>query len=250
MPKRSIYREVGEEVRRLLRGGGGDGWVDVTRARAWAWVVVVIVGGASYGASIGLWRATAQAVCLAVKMPLLLGLTLGLNGLFNGMMAAVLGSGLGFRQTLAAIGQSFAVFALVMGGLGPVAAFMTLSLAAGGEAGGDKAYRILLLVHTALIALGGVYANLRLLGGVERVCGRRIGRQVVAAWLAGNLFVGAQLSYTLRPFFGNPDLPVQFLRPNPFEGNFYESVWRISRRTLWPGTTGPHTHPESNPSTP
>jgi hypothetical protein len=91
-----------------------------------------------------------------------------------------------------------------------------------------------LLAHTTVIALGGVAANLRLLGWLERVCGRWAARRVLVAWLAGNLLVGAQLSYALRPFFGNPELPVQFLRPNPLEGNFYEAVWRVACRILRP----------------
>jgi hypothetical protein len=228
---------MGEEVRRLLRGGGvGEGWdeLDVSGGRLWRWLVVVGVGGGCYGASIGLWRAPEQAGWVAVKMPLLIGLTLGVNGVFNGMLAAVLGTGLGFRQTLVAIGRSFAVFALVVGGLGPVAAFFTMSLPGGEEPGGERAYHGLLLAHTTVIALGGVAANLRLLGWLERVCGRWAARRVLLAWLAGNLLVGAQLSYALRPFFGNPDLPVQFLRPNPLEGNFYEAVWRVAVRTLRP----------------
>ena len=30
----------------------------------------------------------------------------------------------------------------------------------------------------------------------------------------------------MRPFIGSPGLPVQFLRPNAFQGNFYESLLR------------------------
>jgi len=108
------------------------------------------------------------------------------------------------------------------------------TLPAGDEPGGGRAYHALLLTHTAVIAAGGIYANLRLLGRLERACGRWAARRVVIAWLAGNLFVGAQLSYTLRPFFGNPELPVQFLRPNPFEGNYYEALWPPAR----PGSPG------------
>ena len=46
------------------------------------------------------------------------------------------------------------------------------------------------------------------------------------AWLGGNGFLGAQFSWILRPFFGTPGLEVQFLRPNPLRGNFYQTVWR------------------------
>jgi hypothetical protein len=45
------------------------------------------------------------------------------------------------------------------------------------------------------------------------------------AWLAANLFLGAQISWLLRPFVGAPELPVEFLRSNAFQGNFYETVF-------------------------
>jgi len=114
---RVLCSSVGGEVRRLL-GGGGEERLDGLEAsgeRLWRWLWVVVVGGGCYGASIGLWRAPAQAGWVAVKMPLLILLTLAVNGVFNGMLAAVLRTGLGFRQTLVAIGQSFTVFALVVG---------------------------------------------------------------------------------------------------------------------------------------
>ena len=55
---------------------------------------------------------------------------------------------------------------------------------------------------------------------------RRAGTHTFFAWLAGNLFVGAQLSWNLRPFFVFPGLEVEFLRPDPFGGSFYEAVLR------------------------
>ncbi len=52
------------------------------------------------------------------------------------------------------------------------------------------------------------------------------GTHTFFVWLVGNLFVGAQISWIMRPFFGSPGLKVQFLRDNPMAGNFYETVWR------------------------
>jgi hypothetical protein len=52
------------------------------------------------------------------------------------------------------------------------------------------------------------------------------------AWLAGNLFLGSQLSWILRPFIGSPNLPVQFVRDHPLNGNFYEAVFYSAHR-LW-----------------
>jgi hypothetical protein len=49
---------------------------------------------------------------------------------------------------------------------------------------------------------------------------------VLFAWLAGNLFLGSQLSWILRPFIGQPSLPVEFFRTTALHGNFYENVFR------------------------
>ena len=45
------------------------------------------------------------------------------------------------------------------------------------------------------------------------------------SWLGGNLLLGSQISWILRPFIGSPGLPVQFLRADPLRGNFFEAVW-------------------------
>jgi len=60
----------------------------------------------------------------------------------------------------------------------------------------------------------------------------RIARRVLFAWLASNLFLGSQLCWILRPFIGSPGLPVEFLRPNAFQGNFYETVFRALAHLL------------------
>jgi hypothetical protein len=233
----------------LLRGDARQraGWVaDPAGAPVAAWAVVIVLGAGAYGGAIGLWRAPLQGLFVAVKMPLLIFLTLISNGLLNGMVAALLGSGLGFRQTALAIGQSFALFSLIVGGLAPVAAFFGLILPGVTEPGGSRCYLFLLLTHTTVIAFGGVLSTLRLLQMLEVFCARGTARLVLIGWLAGNLFVGAQLSYTLRPFFGTPSLGVQFLRPDPFRGNFYEAVFNTLRGVLTPRVPPPPSNPQPN----
>ena len=79
-------------------------------------------------------------------------------------------------------------------------------------------------------AFAGVVANRRLLDLLRRMSGREAtARAVLFSWLAGNLFLGAQLAWNLRPFIGSPRLTVQFLRDDPLRGNFYEAVWRAIR---------------------
>jgi hypothetical protein len=56
---------------------------------------------------------------------------------------------------------------------------------------------------------------------------------VVFAWLAGNLLLGSQLAWNLRPFVGSPYLPVELLRPNAFEGNFFETLFNAFRQLIF-----------------
>lgn len=205
-------------------------WLGEKSVRSMLPLLVGIVAGCGlYGFAIGLGRAPLMAFYVAVKMPLLIFLTLGVNGLINGMFGSLLGSGMSFRQTMQACLMSFALFALVVGSLAPVMIGMALDRPADGAAELPGWYRLFLLTNTAVIAFAGVIANHKLLRLIEAFSGSRPAAiRTLIAWLAGNLFVGAQLSYNLRPFFGNPDLPVQFLRPEPFDGTFYEAVWSMT----------------------
>jgi hypothetical protein len=201
---------------------------DPSRGDWLAWLGLVIVGAGAYGLSLGWWRSPQQGVFVAVKMPLLILATWALNGMLNGLLAAVLGSGLTFRQTAWALLRSFAAFSAIAGSLAPIALFFTASLPVAGETGSGQAYEGLLITHTAIIAVAGIVANIQLWSWLAHICGRDLAQKVLTAWLAGNLLLGAQLSYTFRPFFGNPDFAVQMFRPNPLDGNFYEVLWDIA----------------------
>jgi hypothetical protein len=54
---------------------------------------------------------------------------------------------------------------------------------------------------------------------------RAVALRVQFAWLAGNFFLGSQLSWILRPFIGSPVLPVEFFRNEALKGNFFEAVF-------------------------
>jgi hypothetical protein len=92
----------------------------------------------------------------------------------------------------------------------------------------------MLLGHVCAIAFAGVMANRRLFDLLRKISGRdATARAVLFSWLAGNLFLGAQLAWNLRPFIGSPTLAVQFLRDDPLRGNFYEAVWRAFRHLFF-----------------
>jgi hypothetical protein len=197
-----------------------------TGARLAACAAAIGLGGAAYGFTLGLWRAPLMGGFVAFKLPFLIGLTLLTNGLINGMFAQVLGSGLSFRQTLMALMMSFATFALITGALSPIALAAVMNAPGPGEPGGGTAYRTILLTHVVIIAFAGITAHQRFLPVLRSVSATPSAAGLVfATWLAGNLLVGAQLSWNLRPFFGQPGRPLQFLRSDWNHSSFYESVW-------------------------
>ena len=49
--------------------------------------------------------------------------------------------------------------------------------------------------------------------------------------------VGAQLSWVLRPFVGNPTLPVLVLRSHAWDGSFFEAVYDMTLARM--GPSGP-----------
>ena len=226
------------EISVLLRG-------EPERIAAWAgqWstrrlalhVVVIIVGAGLYGAAMGWWRDPQQALYTAIKFPLIILLTTIGNALLNAMLAPLLGLNITFRQSFLAILMSFTIAATVLGSFSPIVAFMVWNapmMTADGRMSGST-YNFIQLTHVAVIAFAGITANLRLLQLLKRLSGNAaVAHRVLFAWLAGNLFLGSQLSWIFRPFIGSPGLPVEFLRATAFKGNFYETVFGSIVRLL------------------
>jgi hypothetical protein len=213
-----------------------DEWKPIA-ARAEEWSVrrfilhagIIVMGAGLYGSAMGWWRDPLQSVYVAVKFPLILLLTATGNALLNGMLAPLLGLNVPFRQSFLAILSSFSIAAAILGSFSPLAAFLVWNAPplSADVASSGSAYDIIQLAHVAVIAFAGIAANLRLAQFLRALSGEvKVARRVLLAWLAGNLFLGSQLSWILRPFIGSPVLPVEFLRATAFKGNFYESVFR------------------------
>ena len=216
----------------LLRGEPAaiDPWIDQwdTR-RVVLCVTVTLVGTGLYGAAMGWWRAPLQGFYTAVKLPLIILLTTLGNALLNGMLAPLLGVDLRFRQSFLAILVSFTIAAAILGAFSPLMFFVVWNLPplVPGTPISTTTYVTVQLMQVGIIAFAGVAANLRLARFLRYRCGSAVlARNLLLAWLVGNLFLGSQLSWILRPFIGLPGLPLQFLRPNAFQGNFYETVIR------------------------
>ena len=220
-----------KHLKTLLRGEVDARCLEEPKVRWFiGYSIAIVLGSSAYGATIGLWRSPLQSIFTAIKFPLLIFLTCIGNGAVNGMLAQVLGSGLSFRQTAFAILMSFGVASLILGGFSPITLFILYNAPPLGSERAIVGHSVMLLIHVFVIAFAGVIAHRLLLGLLQKVSGHdRTARAVLFSWLAGNLFLGAQLAWNLRPFIGSPKLAVQFLRDDPLRGNFYEAVWRAFR---------------------
>jgi hypothetical protein len=203
-------------------------WTGQWSARRFALhVVVIIVGAGFYGAAMGWWRDPQQALYTALKFPLIILLTTTANALLNAMLAPLLGLNIPFRQSFSAILMSFVIAAAILGAFSPLLAFLIWNAPPMSSATpSESTYNFIKLTQVAVIAFAGVTGNVRLFQLLSRLAGRRVvACRVLFAWLAGNLFLGSQLSWILRPFIGSPSLPVEFFRATALHGNFYENVF-------------------------
>ena len=204
------------------------GWVP-------ACLLVILLGSGAYGATLGSWRSGLQGWFVALKLPLLMLLTTGGTGLLNWMIATRMGLRMSFAASLRTTLSSFALVSLVLGSLSPITLFLLGNVPPLGSPGTRQAYSSWMLAHVAIIAVAGIAAHQRIYRRLAvRAGSAALAARVLLAWLIANLFVGSQLSWNFRPFIGAPHLPVQFLRPNAFAGNFYEAVYRSARTVLTP----------------
>ena len=204
----------------------------------WEWsrvvrhIAIIIFGAGCYGAAMGWWRDPQQALFVAIKFPLIILLTTLSNALLNAMLAPLLGLNVTLRQSLLAVLMSYTVTSAILGAFAPLIAFMVWNspdMAVKNFSTGT--YDSILLAHVAVIALAGVTGNVRLFQLLAKLSGSRVvALRVLFAWLAGNLFLGSQLSWILRPFIGSPTLPVEFFRKAAFHGNFFEAVLHSLRQ--------------------
>jgi hypothetical protein len=214
-----------------------NAWVkDQPRQLAVYCFVAIFFSASAYGAAMGSWSNPLQSLYTGIKLPLAILLTALGNGLLNGMLAPLLGATVTFRQSLALVLVSFAITAMILGALSPVALFViwnTPSLSAATHSTSPE-YGFMQLTITGFIAIAGVTGNVRLypllLGWTSD---KRVARNVLLTWLAGNLFLGSQICWMLRPFIWDPTGRMEFIGSQYLHGSFFETLWEAARRILF-----------------
>jgi hypothetical protein len=199
---------------------------------------------ACYGVVMGLWQfSPLQALASAIKLPLLFLLTLAICLPTLYLFNLVLGSTLSVRQALALVMTSITVTSVLTLAFAPISLFFLLTA---------SDYEFFKLLNVAILGLTGFVGLGFLVDGVaslnhpspEAASGpppppppvaedeaakpaaqaKKANTPLVWLWIVLYGFVGTQLAWTLRPFFGDPNQPFQIFRFGSNNSNFYVNM--------------------------
>jgi hypothetical protein len=191
--------------------------VDLPR-KIWAMVAWAAAFLAVTGAIIGSTHSVWQALASAAKLPLLFLITLLVCLPTLYFFNTIFESSLSLGQNLALILSAVTVTAIVLLAFMPVVLFFMIT---------TSQYQFFKLLNVGIFSISGVVGLLYLLQGMRLVSARdRRGVDarawVLRLWIVLYGFVGSQLAWTLRPFFGAPESSFELFRG--FGGNFYTNI--------------------------
>ena len=174
---------------------------------------------ALFGAVIGSEHSVWQALASSVKLPLLFLFTLVVClptlYFFNTIFESSLSLGQNFALLLSAITMT----AIILLAFAPVVLFFLIT---------TSQYQFYKLLNVGIFAIAGwigvrqLSQGMRMLTANDRRGARMRGR-ILTLWILLYAFVGSQLAWTLRPFFGAPGLPFELFRG--LGGNFYTNIF-------------------------
>jgi hypothetical protein len=172
---------------------------------------------AVYGAIMGSFSGPLQAVSSAIKLPILFLLTVLICLPTLYVACLLLGARESLSQYYVALLGTLAVTAALLVSFAPVTLFFMLT---------SSHYTFFKLLNVTFLSISGI-VGVRFFGrALKSVWGDAAPARssVILPWMLLYAFVGSQLGWTLRPFFGKPGLPFEFARQ--VDGNFYVDVAR------------------------
>lgn len=182
---------------------------------------------AIYGAIAGSFSGWLQMFSSAFKLPALYLITLVICLPTLYFFDIIAGSKRSCGQYVALLLASMSVISIMLLSFAPITLFFRLSI---------KDYEFFKLLNvvvfgvTGLIGIHSFYRSLIFIHNSDSInLKKRLA--VIKAWLVLYGFVGSQLGWTLRPFFGTPNEQFQIFRPH-LESNFYLHIWKIITQSL------------------
>jgi hypothetical protein len=175
---------------------------------------------AIYGGIMGVYHSWMQALSSAVKLPALYLITLLVCLPTLYFSNIIFGSKRTFAQHFALVLTAVSITSVLLFSFAPITLFFLIS---------TTNYQFLILLNVAIFTLTGWIGVSSLYQAANSILeqdteGSDTRRKILQAWLFLYTFVGCQLGWTLRPFFGTPDSAFSLFRER--EGNFYVSVFQ------------------------
>ncbi|MBW4685989.1 MAG: actin-binding WH2 domain-containing protein [Komarekiella atlantica HA4396-MV6] len=174
---------------------------------------------AIYGAIIGASHSWAQAVSGAIKLPAFYLLTLIICFPTLFFFNVLFGSRSSIQQHFVVLLTSVSVISVLLFSLAPVTLFFLITT--------PDSYQFFKLLNVLIFGITGIfgvrflYEGMQLLSQQDEV-GKKTRTTILRSWLLLYAFVGVQLGWFLRPFFGAPDSKFELFRA--VKGNFYLDI--------------------------
>ena len=175
---------------------------------------------ALYGAIIGSFNGWAQALSSAVKLPSLYLITLIICFPTLYFFNILFGSRKTAGQHFVILLTAAAVISVLLFSFAPITLFFLIT---------TYNYQFFKLLNVAILAITGIigvkflYQGMQLLSKEDEE-GLKTRMSILRFWLILYAFVGTQLAWTLRPFFGKPNSPFELFRE--MHGNFYLDIFQ------------------------
>ncbi|BAY61689.1 actin-binding WH2 domain-containing protein [Tolypothrix sp. FACHB-123] len=174
---------------------------------------------AIYGGIIGAYHSWMQALSSAVKLPALYLITLLICLPTLYFSNIIFGSKRTFGQHFALVLTAVSVTSVLLFSFAPITLFFLIT---------TNNYQFLILLNVVIFSFTGFIGISSLYQATSVVLEQnddestKTRRKIIFSWLFLYAFVGSQLGWTLRPFFGTPGSVFQLFRDR--EGSFYLSV--------------------------
>lgn len=183
------------------------------------------------GALMGSVGGMQQALASSGKMPLLFLLTMAITLPTLHIVNLAYGANHSLGQLVNILLGTLACTGTVLLACAPITTFFLIS---GCE------YSFFVLMNVAVLGMAAIFGLRFLTKGMAFVDNRTSGpetapvrQKILAAWILIYAFVGCQLSWTMRPFFGNPEQQFEFFRKSDkSDGNFYTAITKKAFRSL------------------
>jgi hypothetical protein len=181
---------------------------------------------AIYGAIIGSFHSWEQALSSAFKLPALYLITLLICFPTLYFFNVLFGSRKTFGQHFAMLLTAVAVISVLLFSFAPITLFFLIS---------TFNYQFFILLNVVIFGVTGfigikfLYQGMRLMAE-EDLEGMETRMRLLRFWLILYAFVGTQLAWTLRPFFGRPG--TSFVLFRELDGNFYLSIFQSLREII------------------